>query len=220
MAIVFVTPLAAADFFQPVIERALIAATLQRCGIPDRPYLLSLATLEPRKNLNFLIRCFSQVIQADPTLDLNLVLVGIGGWQTAEIFQAASHNPQLKSRIIFTGYLPDRDLSAIYSGATAFVYPSLYEGFGLPPLEAMQCGIPVITANTSSLPEVVGNAGILIDPTQDDDLCQAILNLVHDAPLQADLAQRARQRATQFSWARCAQQTAEIYQIAAANSSQ
>lgn len=148
------------------------------------------------------------------------MLVGIGGWQTAEIFQAASHNPQLKSRIIFTGYLPDRDLSAIYSGATAFVYPSLYEGFGLPPLEAMQCGIPVITANTSSLPEVVGNAGILIDPTQDDDLCQAILNLVHDAPLQADLAQRARQRATQFSWARCAQQTAEIYQIAAANSSQ
>lgn len=217
---VFVTPLAVADFFQPVTDTTLIASTLQRYQIPNQPYLLSLATLEPRKNLNFLIRCFSQVIEAEPTLDLNLVLVGVSGWQTAEIFQAASHNPHIRSRIIFTGYLPDRDLSAIYSGATAFVYPSLYEGFGLPPLEAMQCGTPVITANTSSLPEVVGEAGILIDPTQEADLCQAILRVVYDTQLQADLSQRAAQRASQFSWARCAQQTAEIYQIAATNPSQ
>ncbi|MBW4472828.1 MAG: glycosyltransferase family 4 protein [Stenomitos rutilans HA7619-LM2] len=217
---VFVTPLAAADFFQPVTDTALIASTLQRHQIPNYPYLLSLATLEPRKNLGFLIRCFSQIIQDAPALDLNLVLVGVSGWQTAEIFQAARHNPQLRSRIIFTGYLPDRDLSAIYSGATAFVYPSLYEGFGLPPLEAMQCGTPVITASTSSLPEVVGDAGILIDPTQEDDLCQAILNVMHDAQRRADLSQRATQRASQFSWASCAQQTAEIYQTAAANSSQ
>lgn len=214
---VFVTPLAVASFFQPVTDTTLIAATLQRHGIPNSPYLLSLATLEPRKNLNFLIRCFSRIIKDDPTLDLNLVLVGASGWKNAEIFQAASQNPQLSSRIIFTGYLPDADLSAIYSGATAFVYPSLYEGFGLPPLEAMQCGVPVITSNTSSLPEVVGDAGILIDPTQEDDLCQAILKVVHNAQLRAELAERATWRASQFSWATCAQQTTQVYQVAAAN---
>ncbi|UBF24687.1 glycosyltransferase family 4 protein [Kovacikia minuta CCNUW1] len=137
---VFVTPLAVASFFQPVTDTTLIAETSQRYHIPDRPYLLSLATLEPRKNLAFLIRCFSELINDDPTLDLNLVLVGVSGWKNSEIFDAARQNPQLSSRIIFTGYLPDEDLSAIYSGATAFVYPSLYEGFGLPPLEAMQCG--------------------------------------------------------------------------------
>ncbi|MGA7934007.1 MAG: glycosyltransferase family 1 protein [Kovacikia sp.] len=214
---VFVTPLAVASFFHPVTDAALIAATFQRYRLPDRPYLLSLATLEPRKNLNFLIRCFSQIIATDPTLDLNLVLVGASGWKNTEIFQAASQNPQLRSRIIFTGYLPDHDLSALYSGATAFVYPSLYEGFGLPPLEAMQCGTPVITSHSSSLPEVVGDAGILIDPTQTDDLCQAMLKVIHDPQLHSELSQRAIQRASQFSWASCAQQTAAVYQIAAAN---
>ena len=212
---VFVTPLAAANHFYPVSDSQIISSKLQRYDIPSRPYLLSLATLEPRKNLSFLIRCFGKLINEDPTLDLQLVLVGVSGWKNTDIFQAAQQNPQLQSRIIFTGYLPDVDLSAIYSGATAFVYPSLYEGFGLPPLEAMQCGTPVITSNTSSLPEVVGDAGILIDPKQEDELCHAILQVVQNSELRADLALRSLERARQFSWAKCAAETVEVYKIAA-----
>lgn len=99
----------------------------------------------------------------------------------------------------------------------AFLYPSLYEGFGLPPLEAMQCGVPVITSNTSSLPEVVGDAGLMIDPTDEDALCQAILNLVNNSSLRAELADKSLERARQFSWARCAEQTVDVYRIAAEN---
>jgi glycosyltransferase involved in cell wall biosynthesis len=216
---VFVTPLAVANFLHPVTDTAVIASTLEQYGIPNAPYLLSLATLEPRKNLDFLIRCFAQLVGENPGLELNLVLVGVSGWKNAEVFQAVNQNPQVRSRIFFTGYLPDQALSAIYSGAIAFVYPSLYEGFGLPPLEAMQCGTPVITSNTSSLPEVVGDGGILVDPTKEDELCQALWQVITDTSLQEVLAARARQRASQFSWATCAKQTAEVYCIAAANRS-
>ncbi len=214
---VFVTPLAVARFLHPITDGQIIAATLQQYGIPNTPYLLSLATLEPRKNLAFLIRCFAHLIQENPDLDLNLVLVGVSGWKNAEVFRAVNQNPQVRSRIFFTGYLPDQDLSAIYSGAIAFVYPSLYEGFGLPPLEAMQCGTPVITSNTSSLPEVVGDAGILVDPTQADDLSHALLQLATNSSLRFALAERAIDRARQFSWASCAKQTVDVYRIAAAN---
>jgi glycosyltransferase involved in cell wall biosynthesis len=216
---VFVTPLAVANFLHPVANTAVIASTLQQHGIPNAPYLLSLATLEPRKNLNFLIRCFAQLVGENPSLELNLVLAGVSGWKNAEVFQAVNQNPQVRSRIFFTGYLPDQDLSAIYSGAIAFVYPSLYEGFGLPPLEAMHCGTPVVTSNTSSLPEVVGDGGILVDPTQEDELCQALWQITTDTQLRETLAARARQRASQFNWATCAKQTADVYRIAAANRS-
>ncbi|MGK7874695.1 MAG: glycosyltransferase family 4 protein [Xenococcaceae cyanobacterium] len=212
---VFVTHLAAADHFYPVTDSEIITSTLKRYKIPKSPYLLSLCTLEPRKNLSFLIRCFSQIIADDPNLELNLVLVGVSGWKNANIFQSARDNPDLKSRIIFTGYVPDEDLSAIYSSATAFVYPSLYEGFGLPPLEAMQCGTPVITSNTSSLPEVVGDAGIMIDPKQEDELCQALLKVINNSDLRATLAQKSIERASQFSWARCAEETVRVYRLAA-----
>lgn len=214
---VFVTPLAAANHFYPINNLEIINSTLKRYQIAKSPYLLSLCTLEPRKNLSFLIRCFSQIIADNPSLDINLVLVGVSGWKNSDIFQAASENPLLKSRIIFTGYVPDEDLSAIYSGATAFVYPSLYEGFGLPPLEAMQCGTPVITSNTSSLPEVIGDAGIMIDPQQEDELCQAILNSINNSQLRTTLSQKGIQRASQFSWARCAEETVKIYRIASSS---
>jgi glycosyltransferase involved in cell wall biosynthesis len=113
--------------------------------------------------------------------------------------------------VIFTGYIPDHDLSAIYSGALAFVYPSLYEGFGLPPLEAMQCGTPVITSNTSSLPEVVCDAGLMINPSSRDDLCQAMLNLINQNNLRMELSQKGIERAKQFSWTKCADQTIILY---------
>lgn len=211
---VFVTPLAAAKHFYPVKEAALIAHTLQRYAI-TQPYLLSLATLEPRKNLSLLVRCFLRLLEANPDWDLTLVLVGISGWKNTDIFQTVQQNPRLQSRIVFTGYVPDSDLSAIFSGALAFVYPSFYEGFGLPPLEAMQCGTPVITSNTSSLPEVVGSAGLLIDPSQEDELYQAIWTIVTDTALRSQLAQKSLERAKEFSWKKCAEQTVRVYQTAA-----
>lgn len=211
---VFVTHLAASDYFYPVLNSEIITSTLQRYSIHHKPYILSLCTLEPRKNLSFLIRCFAQIIGSDPNLEINLVLVGVPGWKNIDIFKAVAENPQLKSRVIFTGYVPDQDLSAIYSGALAFVYPSLYEGFGLPPLEAMQCGTPVITSNTSSLPEVVGDAGIMIDPTQEDELCHALFKIVNDSNLRKTLSTRGLERSSQFSWAKCAEETANIYRLA------
>jgi glycosyltransferase involved in cell wall biosynthesis len=211
---VFVTHLAAAEHFHPVLDSQIITDTLQKYRIPATPYLLSLCTLEPRKNLSFLIRCFTKIILDNQTLDLNLVLVGVSGWKNNDIFQAARENPILRSRILFTGYIPDEDLSAIYSGATAFVYPSLYEGFGLPPLEAMQCGTPVITSNTSSLPEVVGDAGIQIDPKDEDALCQAIIELLNNSELRKTLSKKGIDRSRKFSWSKCADETLKVYRTA------
>jgi glycosyltransferase involved in cell wall biosynthesis len=208
---IFVTPLAAADHFHHIYDKDNINLTLCRYGIPTQPYFLSLATLEPRKNLGFLIRSFSRLIKETPSLDINLVLVGVNGWKSSDIFCAVQQNPKLQSRIIFTGYIPDCDLSAIYSGATAFVYPSLYEGFGLPPLEAMQCGVPVITSNASSLPEVVGNAGLMIDPLDQDAFCQTLLTIGNDSLLRSKLSQLSLDRAQKFSWLYCAEQTVQVY---------
>ncbi len=210
---VFVTPLAASDNFYSVNNLQIISQIQKRYGISKSPYLLSLCTLEPRKNLSFLLRCFAQILAQEPTLDINLVLVGISGWKNNDIFQTVETNPILKSHVIFTGFIPDQDLSAIYSGALAFVYPSLYEGFGLPPLEAMQCGTPVITSNTSSLPEVVGDAGIMVNPTDTDALCQAMLNLINNSQLRKQLSNQGIARAKQFSWSKCASETVKVYEI-------
>jgi len=212
---VFVTPLAASDNFYPVTDSQTISLKLKQYQIPEQTYLLSLCTLEPRKNLNFLLQCFAQILAQDPNLDLNLVLVGVSGWKNNDIFQTVQSNHLLKKHVIFTGYIPDHDLSAIYSGALAFVYPSLYEGFGLPPLEAMQCGTPVITSNTSSLPEVVGDAGLMINPSSKDDLCQAMLDLINNSTLRHELSQKGLDRAAQFSWSKCAEETIKVYKIAA-----
>ena len=208
---VFVTPLAVSNNFYPVNDSDLIKKTLKHYKIDKSPYFLSLCTLEPRKNLDFLIKCFFKLIIENPTLDINLVLVGVSGWKNKTIFIEVQNSPLLKSRVIFTGYVPDQDLSAIYSGAVAFIFPSLYEGFGLPVLEAMQCGTPVISSNSSSLPEVVGDAGILIDPKDEDHLCQAMLDVLTDSNLRESLRKKGLERAKQFSWKKCADQTVEIY---------
>jgi glycosyltransferase involved in cell wall biosynthesis len=212
---VFVTPLAASNNFYPITDSATINQKLSQYQISSKPYFLSLCTLEPRKNLNLLLQCFAQILAQDPNLDLNLVLVGVSGWKNNDIFQTVQSNHLLKKHVIFTGYIPDHDLSAIYSGALAFVYPSLYEGFGLPPLEAMQCGTPVITSNTSSLPEVVGDAGLMINPTNKDDLCQAMLDVINNSTIRHKLSKKGLDRAAQFSWSKCAEETIKVYKIAA-----
>jgi glycosyltransferase involved in cell wall biosynthesis len=214
---VFVTPLAAASYFSLIKDEHRTQITLKKYKIPQKPYILSLCTLEPRKNLNLLIHAFSDFIQSYPNTDLNLVLVGIGGWKNNAIFQAVECNSLIKNRIVFTGYVPDQDLAPIYSGALTFVYPSLYEGFGLPPLEAMQCGTPVITSNSSSLPEVVGDAGILVDPKDQSELSHAIWRMVNDSEVRSHLSQKSLIRAQQFSWSKCVDQTIEVYKTAISN---
>ncbi len=207
----FVTPLAAANHFHPVTDSAQIATARQRYSIPDGDYFLGVGTqLEPRKNLAHLIRCFLRLLSKQPNLNINLVLVGSKRFQSGETIDRSDF-PGFSSRVIFTGYVADEDLSAIYSGATAFIYPSLYEGFGLPTLEAMRCGTPVIASNTTSLPEVVGDAGILVDPKDEDALCQAMLNLLTDSHLVQELRQKGFARSQNFSWSNCAADTVEVY---------
>ncbi|MCY7357173.1 MAG: glycosyltransferase family 4 protein [Rudanella sp.] len=197
-------PLAASrELFYPVTDPDRIAEVQRRFGIMGGGYILSLATFEPRKNIDHLVRSFARLVQ-ERTIpdDFNLVLVGTKGWKIEQIMAEISRVDHLQSRIILTGFVPDEDLAPLYSGALAFVYPSLYEGFGLPPLEAMQCGLPVITSNQSSLPEVVGDAALLVPPTDSDALCQALLTLINSSSVRTELAQRALDRASLFSWER------------------
>ena len=199
-----VIPLAAEPFFHPVTDAAALADTRRRLGIPaDVPYFLSVSTLEPRKNFETVIRAFAEFVRDDPAHRAHLVLVGNAGWQTLPIFETlGQQDAALRERIITTGYVADADLAALYSGAMAFLYLSFYEGFGLPVLEAMQCGVPVVAANTSSLPEVVGDGGTLLAPTDVEGVCAQMLALHRDGELRRTQSERALARARQFSWQR------------------
>ena len=211
---VFVTHWAASPLFHPCTEAETMGHVRTKYRIPEGPYLLALSTLEPRKGLDHVIRCFSRLVTEQGIKDLNLVLAGQEGWKYEAIFQTHAAHAALHHRIIFTGYVADEDLAPLYSGALAFVYPSLYEGFGLPPLEAMQCGTPVVTSNTSSLPEVVGDAGIMVDPKDLDALCHAIFDLYRNPRKRGDLVQKSIQRARLFSWEKCARETVAAYKTA------
>lgn len=211
---VFVVHLAASeDKFYQVRDNEEIERILQKYNINiHKKYLLSLATLEPRKNIERTIRSFLKLIQQEKIDDLNLVLVGTKGWDFETIFAEIKANPILKEKIIVTGFVADEDLAALYSAAMAFVYPSLYEGFGLPPLEAMQCGTPVITSDKSSLPEVVGDAGILVEPTDENAIAEAMLKLYSDKSLRLTLSKKAILQAQKFSWKKFTEKHIQIYQ--------
>ncbi len=212
---VFVTPLAASPtLYYPVYDKAVIAEAKKKFEIPAGRYFLTLATVEKRKNLETSLRAFRKVVNEPGYADLSFVLVGTRGWKVKEVLEEIANDPVLQGRVIFTGFVPDTYLSAIYSGAEAFLYPSLYEGFGLPPLEAMQCGLPVIASNTSSLPEVVADAGILVDPLDTDGIAQAMLTLLENPELRQGYVRKGIERAAAFSWRRCAEQTAAGYQRA------
>jgi glycosyltransferase involved in cell wall biosynthesis len=179
-------------------------------------YVLSVATLEPRKNIAHLIRAFAKLLREDGISDLELVLVGAKGWKFDGIFDELSLVSDIRERIVLTGFVPDEDMAPLYSNAMVFAYPSLYEGFGLPPLEAMQCGTPVIASNNSSLPEVVGDAGILV-PAEDETALVAAIRLIYfNEQLRQDLSQRGIARSATFTWSRCVEQTIETYKLALA----
>ena len=184
-----------------------IAAAREKFALPDN-YVLCVGSLEPRKNLPRLLEAWQQV--SHQQTHSKLVLVGT----TAAIFASAKLEAPPEN-VIFTGYVPDELLPALYSGAAAFVYPSLYEGFGLTVLEAMACGTPVICSSTTSLPEVAGDAAILIDPNDVAAIGQAIQNLLTDESLRSSLRARGLARAGQFTWDRAAADTWQVLASAA-----
>ena len=183
-------------------------ALRKRYSLPER-FVLSLSTLEPRKNLTLLVEAFAD-LAARHQVDHALVIAGGQGWFYETIY-AAVDRLSLRDRVIFPGYVPEHDKSLWYSAADLFVYPSLYEGFGLPPLEAMACGTPVIVANTSSLPEVVGDAGVYVDPYDAEGLAGAMAALLRDPERRHTLAIAGLAQAARFSWATTAKGTAQVY---------
>jgi glycosyltransferase involved in cell wall biosynthesis len=198
----------------PVTDPALLSAVRARYGMAG-PYLLYVGTLHPRKNLVRLIQAFGSLLQpsADgpraPTAGLQLVLAGQKGWLYGEILDQV-RKLGLADRVVLTGYVPEADLPPLLSGALAFVFPSLYEGFGLPLLEAMACGTPVICSNVSSLPEVAGDAALLVDPTDSEALAAGLARLVADEGLRRELIERGFRQMQRFSWRRCAEETLQV----------
>lgn len=174
-----------------------------------RPYILYVGTIEPRKNLLTLIRAYDEVLKTSQHRP-QLVLCGGRGWLDSEIFNYVEEL-RIQELVRFTGYVDDQDLPAIYSAAGVFVYPSLYEGFGLPPLEAMACGTPVVVSNSSSLPEVVGAAGLTHDPYDYQALAESIVKLFNDAAMHSQYRNRGLEQASRFSWERAAQETQSVY---------
>lgn len=178
-------------------------------SLPDK-YILYVGTLQPRKNLPLLIKSYGKLV-ADKKITHKLLIVGREGWKYSAIFSLIKEL-HLEKDIIITGYIQDDDLPYIFNLANLFVYPSIYEGFGLPPLEAMACGIPVITSNTSSLPEVVGNAGIMINPYDVDCLAKVMFEALTNEGLRRDMIKKGLERSKLFSWEKTARETLKVYE--------
>jgi len=198
---------AAAPHFRPDIPETELARVRQTYNLPSQ-FILHVGTIEPRKNLSRLLEAFHSLLAEQP--ELRLVLIGKKGWLYEDFF-ASLQNLGLTERVIFPGFVAEADLPAFYRLASAFVYPSLYEGFGLPPLEAMACGAPVVCSNASSLPEVVGNAGLLVNPTDTAALAQALRRLLTDPRLRTELGGRAVERAGRFSWDKAGAELESVY---------
>jgi glycosyltransferase involved in cell wall biosynthesis len=191
----------------PAPDTAQVAAARARYALAG-PFLLYVGTLEPRKNLRLLLRAFTRLGPAEPA---RLVLAGPRGWLDESIVAAAE---RLGERVRLLGPVPAADLAALYAAATAFVFPSLYEGFGLPPLEAMAAGTPVLAAKASCLPEVLGDAALFVLPEDETGLVGAMRAVLDDADLRADLRARGLARAAAFSWERTATATLAVYREA------
>jgi glycosyltransferase involved in cell wall biosynthesis len=213
---VIVTPAAAPTHFKPVVDDAELKKIRARYGISAN-YLLSLGSIQPRKNLTRLIAALLWLRTARSASRLpQLVIAGKRGWLDDEVFRAAQQDG-LNENIKFIGYVPEGDLAALYSGAMCFVYPSYFEGFGLPVLEAMQCGAPVIAGNQTSLPEVAGDAALLFDPFDTTAIGEAIARVIDDPEYRAELRGRGLKRAAEFSWIDTARLTLKAYESAAAS---
>jgi glycosyltransferase involved in cell wall biosynthesis len=193
-------------------DPAVAVAFRREKGLPER-FILFLGTLEPRKNVISLLKAYARLVAGDGSSVPALVVAGGKGWYYTEMF-AAVERLGLADRVIFPGYVPEEEKPLWYDAAELFVYPSLFEGFGLPPLEAMACGTPVIVSDTSSLPEVVGDSGVTVPPTDTAALADAIATMLGDPAIRADWQHRGLDRAARFSWRETARKTARVYERA------
>ncbi len=204
---------APAPCFRPLPPGRWQARLRARYGLPAR-YALYVGTIEPRKNLVRLIRAMS-LLHTGYRLDCGLVVVGPRGWKDRAVFDTVARL-ELADRVRFLGYVPTEDVCALYNLADVFVFPSLYEGFGLPVLEAMACGAPVITSQVDALAEVAGGAAALVDPRDEGHIAAAMARVLTDGAYAADLRASGRARAAQFGWARAAAETLAVYRHALA----
>lgn len=195
--------------FHPYYNKDEIMQVAVKYKLPDE-YLLYLGTLEPRKNLVRLIQAYSQLKNEISDLP-PLVMAGQKGWMYDDIFKTIK-SLQLESCVIFTGYLDEKDIPLVVSGAKIFLFPSLYEGFGMPPLEAMACGVPVLASNAASLPEVVGDAGVLVDPYSVKGIKDGIKNLLDDENKRNELSKRGQERAKQFTWSKSVEVMQRVFE--------
>jgi glycosyltransferase involved in cell wall biosynthesis len=201
-------PLAAADWFHPVTNETELNRISIKYGLPG-DFLLGVGSVQPRKNLVRLIEAYSML--SDKRDLPPLILVGKKAWLYEDSLKAAVEHG-VDDKVRFTDFVPDEDLPGLYTLSTCFVYPSFFEGFGIPPLEAMQCGSPVITGDRTSLPEVVGDAGILVDPFDVTSIADAIERMLSDADLREELRQKGFERASRFSWLRSARETLDVFE--------
>jgi glycosyltransferase involved in cell wall biosynthesis len=208
---VFVVPEAARESFRPMDpdEAELVR---RRLAVQD-DFLLAVGTIEPRKNLAVLIAAFNEVARAQPDNEVQLVIAGGNGWLSGPLFEAIEKSP-CRRRILLTDYLHDHELRALYSTCRAFVYPSIYEGFGLPPLEAMACGAPVIASRIPTLLETLGDAAHFFDPQNKDQLTQAIIDVISNNEQRQVLIEAGLQQAEKFSWEETARSTLAVYEVA------
>jgi glycosyltransferase involved in cell wall biosynthesis len=199
---------AANAIYRPVEDQRLLMEARARYQL-DKPYALFVSTIEPRKNLPTLLRAFRRLLD-HYKLDVTLAVAGQRGWFCGEVF-AVAEELELNDAVAFLGHVPLEDLVLLYNAARMHVHPSFYEGFGLPPLEAMTCGTPTIVANVSSLPEVVGDAGLLVSPEHTDGWTVAMWRLLTDDSLHEEMSQKGLKRAKLFSWERAARETLALY---------
>lgn len=210
------------ELFKPV-KNDILRDILKQYKLEKWQYFLFIGTIQPRKNLERLIRAYAQFINNGPgkvsggakkrqdpehTIPI-LVLAGSKGWLSDEIYQLPKQLG-IENQVKFLGYVPDKDLPALYSGAKAFLYPSLFEGFGLPILEAFSCGCPVLTSTTSSIPEVAGEAAVFVDPYSVDDICQGIKKIATNEKLQKQLTAKGSKQIKNFNWEKAAKETLRV----------
>ena len=204
-------PIAAASHFARVVDKSELQRVRHTYGIHGE-YILSVGSIQPRKNLVRLVKAYASLRGGNSADKLpKLVLVGKCAWLYDETLRALEETG-VKDSVVLTGYVPEKDLPALYSSALCFIYPSFFEGFGLPPLEAMKCGAPVIVGNKTSLPEVVGDAAIAVDPFDVEAIAGAIKRVIEDQSLRNELSLKGQQRAGSFDWRETARRTLAVYE--------
>ena len=199
---------AAQPQFRPIKDENKLEQVRRRYGIPG-PFIYHVGNIEPRKNLVRLVKAFMLARQRLHS-PVRLVITGQKGWLTGKLFRSLG-GLELGDHVIFTGYVPHQELPLLMNAARAFVFPSLYEGFGLPVLEAMSCGTPVVTSNISSLPEIVGRAAVLVDPNDLDSIAEGMVRVLEDEGLRWKLSAEGLVQARRFSWDKAAQETLRVF---------